>query len=109
MRRAKAKETKVNAKPAKKAANRAAPARVLNGVTPAPREERNGVKRPAPGGLRANVWATLDKVLAGGTEPTTAQMKELAAAKGWNVNNATAELSARRNFNGLSKPRAAKG
>jgi hypothetical protein len=106
MAKRKAKETKVKAEPPKKtkrAKVAAAETVVLSGETTAQREERNGVKRPRQGGLCAAVWTDLDKLLASGSEPTTAQVKDLATARGWNTNNATAELSAWRKFNGLSR------
>ncbi|MBK1674990.1 hypothetical protein CKO35_17265 [Ectothiorhodospira shaposhnikovii] len=61
------------------------------------REERNGVKRPAPGGACAAVWEYLD------ANPTTAvkELRELAPAKDWNVNNAVCELYTWRKFNGI--------
>jgi hypothetical protein len=75
----------------------------LSGATKTDRIIQNGVKRPKEGGLCAAVWTDLDKLLASGTEPTTAQVKELAVVRSWNVNNATAELSAWRKFNGISR------
>jgi hypothetical protein len=105
MARRKAKETKVKAEPkkTKRAKVAAAETVVLSGETTAQRDERNGVKRPRPESLCGQVWTDLDKLLASGTEPTTAQVKDLAAARAWNVNNAVAELSAWRKFNGLSR------
>lgn len=76
---------------------------VLTAVTTAAREERNGVKRPKAGGLCAAVWEALDSLLAAGVEPATKDVRDLATAKGWNLNNATAELSAWRKFNGISR------
>lgn len=76
---------------------------VLTAITKTAREERNGVKRPREGGLCRAVWDDLDKLLASGTEPTTAQVRDLSVARGWNLNNATAELSAWRKFNGISR------
>lgn len=74
-------------------------------TTPAQAEriEKNGVRRPKDGGLCAAVWSDLDKLLASGTEPTTAQVRDLAVARSWNINNATAELSAWRKFNGIAR------
>lgn len=81
---------------------------VLTAMTTATREERNGVKRPKDGGLCAAVWSDLDKLLASGATPTTAQVRDLAAARGWNPNNALCELSAWRKFMGLSKSQPGK-
>jgi len=72
-------------------------------VAPAPkspREERNGVKRPKPGGKCAAVWSHLDD--HGNMEAK--DLREVATAKGWNVNNALIELSVWRKFMGLGKP-----
>jgi hypothetical protein len=102
MAKRKTNETKAAPKKRKRAKVAAVGTVVLSGETTAPREERNGVKRPKEGGLCAAVWLDLDKLLASGNEPTTAQVKDLAAARAWNVNNAVAELSAWRKFNGLS-------
>jgi len=66
----------------------------------APREERNGVKRPKPGGKCAAVWSHLDD--HGNMEAN--DLRAVAEAKGWNVNNALIELSVWRKFNGFSKP-----
>ncbi|MCV0439304.1 MAG: hypothetical protein K5880_11775 [Hydrogenophaga sp.] len=59
---------------------------------------RNGVKRPAQGGLCAQVWEWLD------VHPTAAvrEVKVEADARAWNVGNATCEYYAWRRFNGLS-------
>jgi hypothetical protein len=68
----------------------------------APREERNGVRRPAPGGLCAAVWAYLDK------HPTLTakELKALAPKFGWNENNCAIEYYNRRKFLGLTKAAA---
>lgn len=62
------------------------------------REERNGVKRPAPSGLCAAVWTWLD------AHPTATvkELRELAPSKGWNPNNASCEYYGWRKFNGIS-------
>jgi hypothetical protein len=70
----------------------------------APREERNGVKRPNPGGLCAAVWAYLDEV--GDMLPK--EMKTVAEDQGWNVNNAQIELYQWRKFHGITSQRTAK-
>lgn len=60
------------------------------------REERNGVKRPSAGGACAAVWDHLDA----NPMTTAKELREVAAAKGWNVNNAICELYAWRKFVG---------
>ncbi|SFU77152.1 hypothetical protein [Nitrosospira multiformis] len=67
------------------------------------REERNGVKRPLAGGLCAAVWDYLDE--KGNLQPK--DLREVAATKGWNVNNVQIELYQWRKFNGLSKKKKA--
>jgi hypothetical protein len=69
----------------------------------AAREERNGVKRPKPGGKCAAVWEHLDN--HGNMEAK--ELRAVAEAKGWNVNNTLIELSVWRKFNGIAKPRTA--
>lgn len=85
----------------------AAPAkavRVLN-AEPAPkREERNGVKRPAPGGKCAEVWSWLDDH----RDATTVEVRLHAEKVGWNANNASIEFYGWKRFNGLTKPKAAR-
>lgn len=81
---------------------------VLSGKTTAPREERNGVKRPAPGGLCAAVWDALDAMHAGGVTITAQAVRDLATAKGWNQNNAGIEMYQWRKFMGLNTPRVKK-
>lgn len=81
-----------------------APAPVeLSGRTAPERETRNGIKRPAPGGRCAAVWQALDKMHAGGMEPTTKQVRELAVAKHWSENNAVCELSRWRRYMGVGR------
>ena len=58
------------------------------------RVEQNGVKRPAPGGLCAAVWEWLDE--NGNCMPK--DLKPVAEAKGWNLNNAQIELYQWRKF-----------
>lgn len=62
------------------------------------REERNGVKRPAPGGLCAAVWDYLD------AHPTATakELREIAPSQGWNANNASCEFYQWRKFNGVN-------
>ena len=66
------------------------------------RPKQNGVTRPSAGGKCAAVWEALDAMVAAGVQPNSKLVRELADAKGWNVNNAQCELSAWRKFNGLS-------
>lgn len=63
------------------------------------RMERNGVKRPAAGGLCAAVWEYLDK--HGNCMP--ADLRPVAKAQGWNANNASIELYQWRKFNGIKR------
>jgi hypothetical protein len=70
-----------------------------------PREQRNGVKRPAAGGLCAAVWQALDQMHAGGVTITAQAVRELATARNWNQSNASIEMYQWRKFMGLSKPR----
>lgn len=70
-----------------------------------PREERNGVKRPRAGGLCAAVWDFCDHVARteGSSEVTSKVLKQAAADKGWNENNALIEMYGWRKFNGISR------
>jgi hypothetical protein len=61
------------------------------------RVEQNGVKRPAAGGICADVWGWLDA----NPEATVKALRETALAKRWNSNNATCEFYAWRKFNGI--------
>jgi hypothetical protein len=63
------------------------------------REERNGIKRPNPGGLCAAVWDYLDE--KGNVTPK--EIKLVAESKGWNPNNAQMELYQYRKFHGITK------
>lgn len=108
MSKRKAKETKVKAAPAKKTKRvKAAPAPVVTTAATAPQAEarvvQNGVKRPRAGGLCAQVWDALDALRASGVDPATKDARDLALAKGWNQNNAVAELSAWRKFHGIAR------
>ena len=62
------------------------------------RVEQNGVKRPAPGGLCAAGWEWLDE--NGNCMPK--DLKPVAEAKGWNLNNAQIELYQWRKFSGIA-------
>lgn len=72
------------------------------------RAQQNGVKERSKGGLCHAVWSALDELAikdpATGvaTVPTVAQIKELAVAKGWNVNNASIEYYQWRKFHGIT-------
>ncbi|EGD8500452.1 hypothetical protein DOS04_02325 [Shigella sonnei] len=63
-------------------------------------ETRNGVRRPIKGKC-ADVWNALDNMLPDGV-PTIGNVRDLAKANGWNINNATIEFYAWRKFNGLN-------
>jgi hypothetical protein len=69
----------------------------------APREMRNGVRRPKEGGKCWQVWNYLDA----NPTTTTKEIREAATSKGWNVNNASIELSQWRRFTGTAKVSAA--
>jgi hypothetical protein len=64
----------------------------------APREERNGVKRPRAGGLCAQVWTWMDAQRVA----TIKDARAAAAEHGWNENNVASEFYAWRKFHGLS-------
>lgn len=64
----------------------------------APREERNGVKRPGPGKC-LEVWEYLDQ--QGDMKPN--DLKLVAVERGWNANNALIELYQWRKFNGVTR------
>ena len=86
----------------------AAPAKAPRAANPAPapnapREVRNGVRRPKPGGKCAAVWTWLDA----NPTATAKEIREVAPSQGWNLANATIELSQWRKFNGIAKPKPA--
>lgn len=62
-------------------------------------QTRNGVRRPKPGGLCAQVWEWLD------AHPTATvkDAKAEALAHGWNVGNATCEFYAWRKWNHIAR------
>lgn len=95
------------AAPAVPASAAAAPV-VLSGKTTPQRESRNGIRRPAPGGLCAAVWEALDQMHAAKVEITAQAVRDLATAKAWNQSNASIEFYGWRRWMGLSKPRANK-
>jgi hypothetical protein len=74
----------------------------------APREERNGVKRPAAGGKCAAAWEAFDQMLAAGTNPTAKAASEWAESVGANASNAMQELYIWRKWTGVSKPETKK-
>lgn len=57
-------------------------------------EVRNGVRKPIKGKC-ADVWAALDQLDG---EVTIKEVRKLAEAKGWNLNNATIEFYGWRKF-----------
>lgn len=63
-------------------------------------ETRNGVRRPIKGKC-ADVWNALDNMLPNGV-PTIGNVRDLAKANGWNINNATIEFYAWRKFHALN-------
>ena len=63
-------------------------------------ETRNGVRRPIKGKC-ADVWNALDNMLPNGV-PTIGNVRDLAKANCWNINNATIEFYAWRKFHGLN-------
>lgn len=65
-------------------------------------EIRNGVRRPIKGKC-AEVWSTLDDIKKQGFEIDIHIVRELAAQKGWNLNNATIEFYGWRKFHAVAK------
>ena len=65
-------------------------------------EIRNGVRRPIKGKC-AEVWSTLDDIKKQGSEVDIHVVRELAAQKGWNMNNATIEFYGWRKFHAVTK------
>lgn len=65
-------------------------------------EIRNGVRRPIKGKC-AEVWSTLDDIKKQGSEVDIRVVRELAAQKGWNLNNATIEFYGWRKFHAVTK------
>lgn len=65
---------------------------------------QNGVRKPIKG-VCADVWATLDEMQAACPDAAIhiADVKGLAAAKGWNINNVTIEFYGWRKFHGINK------
>lgn len=65
-------------------------------------EVRNGVRRPIKGKC-AEVWSTLDDIKKQGSEVDIHVVREVAAQKGWNLNNATIEFYGWRKFHAVSE------
>lgn len=65
-------------------------------------EIRNGVRRPIKGKC-AEVWSTLDDIKKQGSEIDIRVVREVAAQKGWNLNNATIEFYGWRKFHAVSE------
>lgn len=65
-------------------------------------EIRNGVRRPIKGKC-AEVWSTLDDIKKQGFEIDIHVVREVAAQKGWNMNNATIEFYGWRKFHAVAK------
>lgn len=65
-------------------------------------EIRNGVRRPIKGKC-AEVWSTLDDIKKQGFEIDIHVVREVAAQKGWNLNNATIEFYGWRKFHAVTK------
>lgn len=65
-------------------------------------EIRNGVRRPIKGKC-AEVWSTLDDIKKQGFEVDIHVVREVAAQKGWNMNNATIEFYGWRKFHAVTK------
>lgn len=86
----------------------ATPAAAAPVVTAAPKVERivqNGIRRPLPDSVCGQVWTALDQMHAAGVVPTAKDVRELAAAKTWNPNNASIEFYQWKRFMGLTQPR----
>lgn len=66
------------------------------------RDKQNGVTRPSAVGKCRAVWDGLDGLVAGGTKPTAAQVRELAATQGWDKTTAMVQFYQWRKFNGIS-------
>jgi len=68
------------------------------------REERNGIKRPSIGGKCRAIWDAMDAhAESTGDDPTSKDVKAMAAEHGWNPNNASIEFYQWRKFNGIAK------
>jgi hypothetical protein len=66
------------------------------------RPEQNGIMRPSVGGKCRQVWDFCDRVMEGGQLPMPKQMREWAASKGVNENNAVIEMYQWRKFHGIT-------
>jgi hypothetical protein len=65
-------------------------------------EAQNGVRRPLRG-VCADTWRACDELLAKGTTPDAATMRQIADKYGWNRNNVSIELSRWRKFHGIAR------
>jgi hypothetical protein len=71
------------------------------------RPEQNGIKRPSIGGRCRAVWDACDAFAeANGDDPTAKDVRDMAAANGWNPNNASIEFYQWRKFNGITGRKA---
>lgn len=87
-------------RPQRRGGAAATPAASAPGTRPTRQHSEGSTgKRPRAGGKCAAVWDYLD------ANPMTTgkALREVAAAKGWNPNNATCELYAWRKFHGLTR------
>ena len=66
------------------------------------RPEQNGITKPSIGGKCRAIWDACDLMWANNDVPTVKSVRDLAAEKGWNVNNAVIEYYQWRKFHGLT-------
>ncbi len=64
---------------------------------------QNGIARPNVGTLCREVWDAMDEKREAGHIPSIAEVRQHAAAIGWNQNNATIEYYRWRKFNGICR------
>lgn len=65
------------------------------------RPEQNGIQRPSAGGKCRAIWDFCDELNEKGVIPMPKMLKEAAAEKGWNENNAVIEMYQWRKFHGI--------
>lgn len=65
------------------------------------RPEQNGIQRPSAGGKCRAIWDYCDELNEKGVMPMPKLLKEAAAEKGWNANNAVIEMYQWRKFHGI--------